>query len=372
MDSKTVVDRAVDAMYRAALDPAEWPRALRLMSHCLGSAAACVFIVDDATQRVAHWVGLGLEFGQKEYLEHYGAIDPRRLYAAAHPETRIHYDYMLIDERGMDRNEFYDWQRETTDDLRYFLGCRIHADRDHTAFAAFHWPRRRGHVQASHIRLFKQIVPHFERALQLGIRLDAAQQREASTRTVIDQLQHAVVLLDDDARVVFVNRAAEAILFMADGLGLTARGLVAQGAEDQAALQRLIASAAMLSGAGGVLAVSRVSGGRPYAVLVSSLPREPSLFAIRAPAVAVFITDPEQRQELPETMLVRLYGLTPAEAAVAARIAAGVPIKRVAGELEIATNTARLHLQRVMNKTGAHRQGELVRLLLAAIPPGRD
>jgi DNA-binding CsgD family transcriptional regulator len=367
MTSGIALDRTIDAIYAAALEPSKWTEALREMSECLGSAAACVFVIDASNGHVPFWVGRGLEIGEKDYREHYVTVDPRRRYAMAHPHTRLHYDYMLIDERGMDRDEFYDWQCRTTDQLRYFLGCRIEVADDHSGFAAFHWPRRHGHVQKSDIRLFKRIVPHLERAVKISARLGSLQQRNAATRTVLDSLGHGVALLDRAGRVVLLNRAAEAMLTAGDGIALTATGLIASRAEDDSALRQSIAGAATAPAIGGSLAIARASGCTPYAVSVSPLPpNEFAPFASCAAAVAVLITDPEQRHELPEALLMRLYGLTRAEAAVAVRIGAGMALKRVAGELGIAASTARLHLQRVMNKTGAHRQGDLVRLLLSA------
>ncbi|MCC6776415.1 MAG: hypothetical protein IT537_07225 [Hyphomicrobiales bacterium] len=369
MDSGTV-DRAIDAIYSAALEPGKWTEALQHVSDCLGAAASCVFVVDVGSGRVPLWIGRGLEIGERDYREHYCAVDPRRHYAIAHPETQLHYDYMLIDERGMDRDEFYEWQYRTTEQLRYFLGCRIRIDDDHSGFAAFHWPRRHGHAQKSDIRLFKRLVPHLERAVQINARIGSLEQHNAVTRAVLDGLGHGVVLLDRGGRAVLVNRAAEAILGAGDGIALAATGIVASRAQDDAALRRLIAAAAAMPAAGGAHAVARPSGRAAYSLLVSPLPDASAPFAPGGAVVAVLLTDPEQRHELPEELLIRTYGLTRAEAAVAARIATGSALKQVAGELGIAATTARLHLQRVMNKTGAHRQGDLVRLLLASDVPG--
>ena len=54
----------------------------------------------------------------------------------------------------------------------------------------------------------------------------------------------------------------------------------------------------------------------------------------------------------------------PAEAEVAVRVLRGHGLPSVAGELRVSLSTVRTHLQRVFQKTGAHRQAELVRLLM--------
>ncbi|MGK6315737.1 LuxR C-terminal-related transcriptional regulator [Neorhizobium sp. DT-125] len=62
--------------------------------------------------------------------------------------------------------------------------------------------------------------------------------------------------------------------------------------------------------------------------------------------------------------LQRLYRLTKAEAAVAVRITRGDGLQSVADALSLSLSTVRTHQQRVFEKTGTHRQAELVRLLL--------
>jgi DNA-binding NarL/FixJ family response regulator len=64
-------------------------------------------------------------------------------------------------------------------------------------------------------------------------------------------------------------------------------------------------------------------------------------------------------------MLRRLYGLTTAEAAVAIRLIQGDGIKPIAESMCLSAGTVRTHVQHIFDKTGTHRQAELVRTLLA-------
>jgi DNA-binding CsgD family transcriptional regulator len=82
------------------------------------------------------------------------------------------------------------------------------------------------------------------------------------------------------------------------------------------------------------------------------------------PAAIVFVTDPEREAMPPADQLRRLYALTPAEAAVALRVARGEGLSAVADALGISRSTAQTHLLRIFEKTDTHRQAELVRLLL--------
>jgi DNA-binding CsgD family transcriptional regulator len=64
-----------------------------------------------------------------------------------------------------------------------------------------------------------------------------------------------------------------------------------------------------------------------------------------------------------EHLVAKAYGLSPAEARLAARIATGSSLEDVADELGLALSTARNQLKSVFAKTDTHRQGELVALL---------
>ena len=91
--------------------------------------------------------------------------------------------------------------------------------------------------------------------------------------------------------------------------------------------------------------------------------------------VAIFVVDPDRRHERDERLLARLYKLTPAEAALAGRLATGDSLKEAAAHRQIGLETARTHVKRILHKTGARRQAELVLRLqqgpmrVAAPPP---
>jgi len=76
------------------------------------------------------------------------------------------------------------------------------------------------------------------------------------------------------------------------------------------------------------------------------------------------LIDLDRRIEPPVEVLRRIYGLTRAESQVAMRVLNGDGLAPIAEELSVSLTTVRTHLQRIFDKTGTHRQAELVRLLL--------
>ena len=65
-----------------------------------------------------------------------------------------------------------------------------------------------------------------------------------------------------------------------------------------------------------------------------------------------------------------LFGLTPREAALAARLVCGETLRDAARARFISIHTARTQLAQLFAKTGTGQQSQLVALLLGAIPPG--
>lgn len=82
----------------------------------------------------------------------------------------------------------------------------------------------------------------------------------------------------------------------------------------------------------------------------------------------VIIVDPELQPDPPATLLRRLYRLTNSEAQVALLVMRGEGLAPIAERLCVSLTTVKTHLQHVFDKTGVHRQAELVRLLAALNP----
>lgn len=105
-------------------------------------------------------------------------------------------------------------------------------------------------------------------------------------------------------------------------------------------------------------------GPRAFNVLVTPLFSPNGLPAPQGAVAAVFVSNPETQEETNEDLLPHLYGLTPAESALAGRLVSGEDLSGAADVLGVSMNTARTHLKRIFQKTGTRRQAELVRLLL--------
>jgi DNA-binding CsgD family transcriptional regulator/PAS domain-containing protein len=212
------------------------------------------------------------------------------------------------------------------------------------------------------------LVSQLRRGAELSARIGATEIERALYSRVMDRLSVGVVILDETGRVVRCSSAAEAALAARDGIQLQAGKLRAASAREDRDLQAAIR--AVLQPCEGAdrpasrgLSLSRPSGSRNLGVIVQPVPAGGSGLAASA-RVAVYIRDPEASAEVEGELVRQLFDLTPAEAAVARRLTAGLSLEDAASSLDISRNTARAHLRSIFSKSGITRQTELVRLML--------
>jgi len=223
--------------------------------------------------------------------------------------------------------------------------------------------------------LARTLLPHLRRALALRRRLDASELAGRTLADGLDRLAVGACVLDRRGLPLLVNRSARAVFDAGDGLRVTAHGLVPSCAADGPGLRAAIRAALDPAGADlarASLLVRRPGGRRPYVVSVSPLaaPADVRETSPRDPAVVLLIADPEGSAQATADDLVRLFGMTPAEARVSVLLLQGRSVAEIQDALDITNNTARSHLKRIFAKTRTRGQADLIRTLLVAMAIG--
>lgn len=86
------------------------------------------------------------------------------------------------------------------------------------------------------------------------------------------------------------------------------------------------------------------------------------------PLALVIVAKPRPDAERIGRRVRRLYGLTDAEARVTAALTLGETVDQIAAAHGVATSTVRAQVRSIFEKTGVHRQADLVRLALSGGP----
>ena len=165
---------------------------------------------------------------------------------------------------------------------------------------------------------------------------------------VLDVVPQPLLLVDGRAMVRHTNRAAE--------------GLLSRGEIQRTRDRRLAAGAATAALHRAIVAIA--NGRAAQSVVVDRM----LLWRVECPGgalVAVFVGGGVPTNAIDARLLCRLYGLTAAEARVAALVATGHSLDEIVAQLRVGRSTARTHIQRALVKTGTTRQAALAHLLLS-------
>lgn len=366
----------IEAIYDAAMDELRWPDALQKLNDLTGSLAASFWVLDGSPQpRLPTFNCINFDPAFiAEYLDHMVPHDPTVQYLIAHPETPIVHDGMVIAESEKDRHFYYDWHGRHSD-TRFRLVGQAHPAPAVQAGVALHRQRKVGRYESRDIEQFAVLHRHIERALAIGFRLGSLGTMQQCTTALLDRNPAAILLLDEQQRVVYANSAADAFRSKGDGIKLVDDGLSLLHHRDNERLRSLIAAAltsTRSAGAdpGGVMRAARPSGCRPYLIVVTPVSKHYPAFSFLRPAICIVITDPDGCLPLSHERLCATFGLTEAEARLAARLTAGDDLRTAAARLGIGYGTARARLVEIFQKTETHRQGELIKLLLTTLNAG--
>jgi len=170
--------------------------------------------------------------------------------------------------------------------------------------------------------------------------------------------------------VVNMSRHAEALLERNNGLTLRHRRLTATDASQMSRLEQLVKSAAItgagrgVNSGGAMLLHCDGGSGQPLPITVTPF-HSSHVLTEESPCALVFISDPAAKPASRGAVFSALYGLTPAECRLADLMLEELELRRAAERMRVTVNTARFMLKIIFQKTGTHRQSQLVRLLMS-------
>ena len=376
MDERSI-GGILDLAYGAAADAALWPTLLVAVADLTGSDASALIWQDQRTRR-----GDGLA----------ARLDPAALpayfksFAASHPSQRWRHSprervrhfipHIVADDEAMTkaelmRTDFYnDFMRPF--DLHSVLRLGLSAQGENAAFLMLARPARKDRFEGEAADLAQRLHPHLIRAFDLGQKLAAQRPRQDGAEAVLAASPHALFVLDAAGRILHANPAALGLMGARDVLNATGGCLTAATREDTQRLHRLVAAAAAADPAerrGGSMSLASPARRLPLPVTVAPVRAEASIAINQQPSVLVCVSDPEAGSRMSAERLREVFGLTPAEARVAALISEGLTLRDVADQLGVSFFTVRGQLAKIFEKTGANRQADLARLLAAAGGP---
>ena len=210
------------------------------------------------------------------------------------------------------------------------------------------------------------LIPHLQRAIAISKLLDIKSVAAATLDAALDSFAAAIILVDAQCRVVHANAAGHEMLASGDPVG-NAQGVLAPKNDPAArALERAVAQAAendAAMGRRGFGIPAPRTDGKPCVLHVLPLKHGKLRSGLLPSATAaIFVAPAVAPHPVSADVLAALFDLTPAEARVVEKIAAGLTPAEAARQLQIGPSTVKTHLAHIFSKTGTRRQADLVAL----------
>ena len=372
MDKLGRFSRLVLMIQEAALAPERWNSVVSAITEAAGGSEAIFFSNALPPSMGGFWASRSILPDHMEaYSKYYYDKDVWRL---ARPDYfsmsgYVYRDVEIIHPETVHRSEFYnDFLHQF--DIGRLLGAVVlpveNAIIKGGLYLSIFRPITKSGFDKAQQDLVEHLVPHLQAAVRTQYTLKVREHSHELNNAALNALETAVLVVDRKLRIVLANRSADQMLSSADGVSVQNGELSGTTAAESWRIRAFVASLFDLPSAAPrphALRVERCSGRKPYACTGQRLPLGADLEGVGSDPVAIlFIRElGAQRSPDPEA-LGQLYGLTAAEAQLASLLAQGVTLEQAASIRGIGYETARTYLKGLFEKTGCHRQAELVSL----------
>ncbi len=359
-------DAVVSEIYDAALSPARWEVALTRLVNSFGQDRwdIAMLLWERVSPPAGRFVGnSGVNaMARHGYVNLFAGNNDWSVRGHDMPIGSVFHSDQLIERKSFRQTPFF------TDFLVNFdleVGLIALLDRhggDHLCLCTPGPDNGRPNLLETALKL---LVPHLQRAVRIARRLGEAELSARSARAALDRAPSAILMCDESLRVIYANGLGEELLrdgylAMRDGRLMLA---------DRAQTRRLGALAEPRAGprcAAFLLDAPDKPGLAAMALRVEDQPSEP-FNPDFGPVRIMIVAGVNHRASFAHVDHLRdWFGLTPAEARLAANLAEGGSLEDFAAMRGVSINAARFLLRGIYDKTEVNRMPRLVAKLREA------
>lgn len=363
------------AIYDAALSDQHWPRALKLISHEIDAVGSFIVAVDQ--------VGLPFHIQSstypveqlRSYIENYSRFDEQNFSAlAAAPTLRLLRDCDVADVSRFEGRGDYMWMRENIG-ARRKAAVRLNGGKGWSDVTAFQFREEWAASTEPIQNVLDVLLPHLAKVVEVNRKFMILRAQYNAAIAALDRVRIGACIAGPKGEVIVANREAQRIFSLDDGLSLSKSGYLACSTADASAeLTSKIAFASRTARGDwdqheAILLAQRKTDARAFVVELAPLRDSTGELEPGLTGTLVFIIDPENQSAISIQKLVRLCGLTDAEAKVCHQMVSGRSSAEIARERGVSEDTVRSQFKAVYAKTGVRRRADLVRLAVTVDPP---
>jgi PAS domain-containing protein len=365
VDDELSLLQVVGSLHDSVIDDDKWLGALQQIADFTGGSGAVHIIASPATAEVLHSQSVGLDpVVNERYLQHYAAKDIRIPPAIPLPVGQVVTEQSLVEPRELERSEIYG-DLLSPFDIPHVMAAWLRKEAAGLEVVVIEGSHRHGPFSDQAQQRFKLVVPHLVRAVRLRDMLALARRAKHAYRLALESLPFGVIMLNEHGCILDATRAAERTLRNADGLTAVRGRVHATATNDDSRFQRLIHDAVTTGrrarAAGGSIALRSESGSLSVTVIPVS-PQE--LLVSPQPAALLIVVDPKYAPPPNAGAIQRRFGLTKAEAALAAALFDCSSLREASVALGRSINTCKSQLKLIYQKTNCRHHADLAKKLL--------
>jgi len=355
----SVTDSLIDRVYEAAVLPDLWRPVLRQFAGVAEGSEAIVVATDGLSYK---WMTSSDRFAEltQQHYAYEGAYErTRRLLARRHPGFLGDVDVFETGELNS-----IPLFRDFLVPHGFGRGIATGIEIPDGSTIIFHaeGPFSTAPFSPDLVRRLDALRPHLARAALLSARLGFERSRTAVQ--TLEALGFAACAVRQSGSVIIANRQ-----FAADSALWTTRFGDRIALMDRRADGLLASSLRMIGMDAGVRSIPLRGGPETSPAVLHVVPVRRAAHDLFGYATAILVLTKQSSAPTQRTTLLQaLFDLSPMEASVAARIAAGQSVEQIAQADAKSAETVRNQVKSVLAKTGCRRQVDLARLLAQLVP----
>jgi DNA-binding CsgD family transcriptional regulator len=377
----------VGLIYEAGLDPDRWPVALEVLCNELRADKAQILYLDTHEHKISFASSFGFDPFSNNInaarFRKYFASDPVAQYGITHL-NEVFSDRRVIDTEALHASGMHQDIRRP-EDMEYLLTTFLSDGSNDWSGICFFRKKEQDSFNKKDEAALVKYTDHLRRSTYIHKSVSGAAYFKTIQNAVLDDLDTGIIVVDELHDVVLCNKSARATI---DNNGVFRQydsRLKCHHTRENALLHNSIDEALSYH--------PETSSNRRIAVRLTGEDRNKSILAVttqlqiqklvekrqnlqlskahytaRIPSrknALITLCDPKIYKNNPVEMLEQLFGLTPAESALAECLADDYSLNAAAKMLGRSVGTARVQLQSVFEKTDTNRQSSLIRLIMS-------
>jgi DNA-binding CsgD family transcriptional regulator len=358
MLSEEALSELIADIYRSSMDFSHWEHVLKRVACVVGGNCGVLGISDEKQNFSAYVAPLTDPAFLTSYKAHYHAISPLMPRIRALPPGSVVTDRMVLRREDFVKSDIYnEWI--LPQGIKNKLYALLLSGPGRRVMLGVHGAKEFDDEQ---IRLCRLLTPHLQQSMQFGLEVLRLGMFRSASAAALDTLEDGAIIVDEKGEIVLMNAAAGCLFEPGGGLRLASGRVTACRPSEAAHLQKILTRCWASRVPAGQLQLSHAGG--TISLVIAPL-EHPASWLLPSKAAALILAKLPRLPILPsQGDLQERFGLTRAEAAFAVNICEGDNVATAARRHGIRLTTARTHLAHIFDKTGAHRQAELITLVM--------